>query len=67
MSWWHKPLVGFALETTGADPRSSRIITVAPLDIKGGEPVHTACWPVNPGVPISTEAVGVPCRTEARR
>ncbi|MCD0481533.1 3'-5' exonuclease [Streptacidiphilus sp. ASG 303] len=59
MSWWHEPLVGFDLETTGTDPDTSRIVTAALVDTKGGEPVHTTAWLVDPGVPIPSEAAAI--------
>lgn len=59
MSWWHEPLVGFDLETTGTDPDTSRIVTAALVDTKGGEPVRTQAWLVNPGVPIPAEAAAI--------
>ncbi|WP_055586540.1 3'-5' exonuclease [Peterkaempfera griseoplana] len=59
MSWWHEPLVGFDLETTGTDPDNSRIVTAALVDTKGGEPVRTTAWLVNPGIPIPAEAAAI--------
>ncbi|MFJ6214046.1 3'-5' exonuclease [Streptomyces sp. NPDC092296] len=59
MSWWHEPLVGFDLETTGTEPDVSRIVTAALVDTKGDEPVRTTSWLVNPGVPIPAEAAAI--------
>ncbi|AXI77013.1 3'-5' exonuclease [Peterkaempfera bronchialis] len=59
MSWWHEPLVGFDLETTGTDPDTSRIVTAALVDTKGAEPLRTTAWLVDPGVPIPAEAAAI--------
>jgi DNA polymerase III subunit epsilon len=59
MNWWHEPLVGFDLETTGTDPDVSRIVTAALVDTKGDEPVRITPWLVNPGVPIPAEAAAI--------
>ncbi|MDH6132514.1 DNA polymerase-3 subunit epsilon [Kitasatospora sp. MAA4] len=58
-NWWHEPLVGFDLETTGTDPAESRIVTAALVEAVGGEPVRTTCWLLDPGIPIPAEAQAI--------
>ncbi|WP_051967576.1 exonuclease domain-containing protein [Kitasatospora mediocidica] len=57
--WWHEPLVGFDLETTGTDPAESRIVTAALVEAVGGVPVRTTCWLLDPGIPIPAEAQAI--------
>ncbi|MFD0257032.1 exonuclease domain-containing protein [Kitasatospora indigofera] len=59
MSWWHEPLVGFDLETTGTDPAESRIVTAALVDTVGSRRESTTSWLLDPGVPIPAEAEAI--------
>ncbi|WP_037908263.1 3'-5' exonuclease [Actinacidiphila yeochonensis] len=59
MAWHEELLVGFDLETTGTDPRQSRIVTAAVTEVKAGEPVRHREWLADPGVPIPAEAVAI--------
>lgn len=59
MSWWHKRLVGFDLETTSAEPGEARIVSAAIVEVGGGPEPHFVNWLVNPGVPIPEEATGI--------
>lgn len=59
MAWQRELLVGFDLETTGTDPRSSRIVTAAVTEVKDGEPVRRREWLVDPGIPIPAGATAV--------
>src|SRR5689334_1994466 len=59
MAWHRELLVGFNLETTGTDPRSSRIVTAAVTEVKDGEAVRRREWLADPGVAIPAEATAV--------
>jgi len=61
MGWADDALVGFDLETTGTDPASSRIVTAALVEAKGGEPTpgRDRHWLVDPGVEIPGEAAAI--------
>ncbi|MFD4786447.1 3'-5' exonuclease [Streptomyces sp. NPDC058459] len=59
MGWHREPLIGFDLETTGTDPRQSRIVTGAVLEVRAGEPLGRREWLADPGVEIPAEAVAV--------
>ncbi|WP_406839368.1 3'-5' exonuclease [Streptomyces sp. AHU1] len=59
MGWHQELLIGFDLETTGTDPRESRIVTGAVIEVKGGEPLDRREWLADPGVEIPADAVAV--------
>ncbi|WP_415949010.1 3'-5' exonuclease [Streptomyces sp. KLOTTS4A1] len=59
MGWHQELLIGFDLETTGTDPRTSRIVTAALIEVRGGKPAGRKEWLADPGVPIPAEAVAV--------
>ncbi|MFG3124956.1 3'-5' exonuclease [Streptomyces sp. NPDC017615] len=59
MGWHREPLIGFDLETTGTDPRQSRIVTGAVIEVRAGEPMGRREWLADPGVEIPAEAVAV--------
>ncbi|MFC9326812.1 exonuclease domain-containing protein [Kitasatospora sp. NPDC057015] len=59
MSWWHEPLVGFDLETTGTDPAESRIVTAALVDTVGSRRESATSWLLDPGVPIPADAEAI--------
>jgi DNA polymerase-3 subunit epsilon len=59
MGWHRELLIGFDLETTGTDPRESRIVTGAVIEVKGGEPLGRREWLADPGVEIPADAVAV--------
>ncbi|OON80612.1 3'-5' exonuclease [Streptomyces tsukubensis] len=66
MSWHHELLIGFDLETTGTDPRESRIVTAAVIEVRGGKAAGHREWLADPGVPIPAEAVAVHGVTDER-
>ncbi|MFE9661259.1 exonuclease domain-containing protein [Streptomyces sp. NPDC005955] len=66
MSWHQGLLIGFDLETTGTDPRTSRIVTAAVIEVKEGRVLGRREWLADPGVPIPAEAVAVHGITEER-
>lgn len=59
MGWHRELLVGFDLETTGTDPYTSRIVTAALTEVRGGELLGSRDWLVDPGVPIPEEAAAI--------
>lgn len=59
MSWSDGRLVAFDVETTGVDVDEARIVTAAIARCGGGQPVDTAGWLADPGVPIPDEAAQV--------
>ncbi|BBC32063.1 DNA polymerase III subunit epsilon [Streptomyces graminofaciens] len=66
MGWHRQLLIGFDLETTGTDPRESRIVTGAVIEVKDGEPLGRREWLADPGVEIPADAVAVHGITNAR-
>lgn len=59
MSWHHRRLAAFDLETTGIDSESDRIVTAAvSLVGDGASPVFHA-WLLDPGIPIPAGASAV--------
>ncbi|MEI5521043.1 3'-5' exonuclease [Streptomyces brasiliscabiei] len=66
MGWHRQLLIGFDLETTGTDPRESRIVTGAVIEVRDGEPVGHREWLADPGMEIPAEAVAVHGITNAR-
>lgn len=59
MGWHRELLIGFDLETTGTDPRESRIVTGAVIEVRAGEPMGRREWLADPGVEIPADAVAV--------
>jgi DNA polymerase-3 subunit epsilon len=59
MGWHRELLIGFDLETTGTDPRESRIVTAAVIEVRAGEPMGRREWLADPGVEIPADAVAV--------
>ncbi|MFJ2199701.1 3'-5' exonuclease [Streptomyces violaceusniger] len=59
MGWHRGLLIGFDLETTGTDPRTSRIVTAAVVEVRDGEPIGRREWLADPQVPIPDGAVAV--------
>ncbi|MFG2606131.1 3'-5' exonuclease [Streptomyces sp. NPDC048514] len=59
MGWHRELLIGFDLETTGTDPRESRIVTGAVIEVRAGEPLGRREWLADPGVEIPADAVAV--------
>lgn len=62
--WWEGPLMALDTETTSADPRTARIVSIALLGLMSGpegetvsETSYTAL--VNPGVPIPADATRI--------
>jgi DNA polymerase-3 subunit epsilon len=66
MAWHRELLVGFDLETTGTDPRESRIVTGAVIEVRDGAVLGHRQWLANPGVPIPDDAVAVHGISDAR-
>jgi len=63
-SWAEGPLVALDLETTDTDPHRDRIVTVAVITIKPGQPgerpeVSTRIWLADPGVAIPPAATAI--------
>lgn len=60
MGDWHGGvLIGFDLETTGTEPGESRIVTVAVVEVRGGEVRGRRGWLANPGIPIPEQASAI--------
>lgn len=57
--WSEEELVGFDLETTGADVSSDSIVSFALVTFEGPEPTRTLTSLVDPGQPITPEAEAV--------
>jgi len=59
MSWTDGPLMAIDTETTGKDPRTARIVTVALVTIKPGDRVCPAEWLVSVDESIPAEATAI--------
>jgi DNA polymerase-3 subunit epsilon len=59
MSWHHRRLAAFDLETTGIDSESDRIVTAAVSLVGDGRPPVFHAWLLDPGIPIPPGAAAV--------
>lgn len=59
MSWHHRRLAAFDLETTGIDSESDRIVTAAVSVVGDSKPSVFHAWLLDPGVPIPPGASAV--------
>jgi len=59
MSWHHRRLAAFDLETTGIDSESDRIVTAAVSLVGDGQPSVFHAWLLDPGIPIPAGAAAV--------
>ena len=59
MSWHHRRLAAFDLETTGIDSESDRIVTAAVSVVGDGHPPVFHAWLLDPGIPIPPGASAV--------
>ncbi len=57
--WWESTLVGFDLETTGADPETARIVTACIVTVEPDGHTAPVTWLVDPGVDIPAGATAV--------
>lgn len=57
--WTSRRFVALDTETTGADPRTARIVTAAVVMVGGGEPPVSLTWLIAPDVPIEEGAAQV--------
>src|SRR4051794_31619472 len=58
-NWHHGRLAAFDIESTGVDPQSDRIVTATISVVGGQQPIDTASWLADPGVPIPEGAARV--------
>jgi len=59
MSWHHRRLAAFDLETTGIDSESDRIVTAAVSLVGDDRPPSFHAWLLDPGIPIPPGASAV--------
>jgi DNA polymerase-3 subunit epsilon len=59
MSWHHRRLAAFDVETTGVDSESDRIVTAAVSLVGDGQPPVFHAWLLDPGIPIPDGAAAV--------
>lgn len=52
-------MVGFDVETTSPEPEDARIVSVALVEVGGGQPTMSRTWLVDPGVEIPEEAAAI--------
>ena len=59
VSWHHKRMAAFDVESTGVDPETDRIVTSTISVVGGDAPADTVSWLADPGVEIPAGATNV--------